>query len=67
MCFGFGEAICPDCYEGEEKFLFFDNRYWLNRIMARVFNQRTPTSEPISPDPTIIHSTSETSMIEITE
>jgi len=29
MSFGYGEAICPDCYKGEKNFLFFDKGYWL--------------------------------------
>lgn len=31
--FGFGKAICPDCYKGESQFLFFDHSYWLNVIV----------------------------------
>ena len=38
MSFGFGECICPDCYGGENPFLFFDGRYWLNRLMVRLLN-----------------------------
>jgi hypothetical protein len=33
MCFGFGTAICPGCYQGEQPFVFFDDSYWLNRLM----------------------------------
>jgi len=33
MSFGFGEAICPDCYDGEQPFLFFDKSYLLNRLL----------------------------------
>lgn len=33
--FGFGECICPDCYAGEERFLFFDKTYWLNRLISK--------------------------------
>lgn len=36
MAFGYGETICPDCYEGEEKFIFFDESYWLNRLLSRM-------------------------------
>jgi len=39
MCFGFGGAICPDCYDGEQPFLFFDPSYWLNRVTSRLINQ----------------------------
>ena len=35
MTFGFGTFICPVCYSGEEVFIFFDHRYWLNKIMIR--------------------------------
>lgn len=38
MSFGFGEAICPDCYQGEQPFLFFDESYLLNRIITRLQN-----------------------------
>jgi len=34
MSFGFGESICPGCYDGEVSFLFFDGSYWLNRLMC---------------------------------
>ena len=67
MCFGFGEAICPNCYNGEQPFLFFDDSYWLNRITAHLLNQRTPQPEPPSHDPTIIHPTSIPPAIEITK
>jgi len=33
--FGFGKAICPNCYKGEEKFLFYNKKYWLNRLLDR--------------------------------
>ncbi|MCZ2809683.1 MAG: hypothetical protein O2V44_10045 [Candidatus Bathyarchaeota archaeon] len=45
--FGFGEAICPDCYEGEPEFLFLDTRYWLNRIMIHLTGQEIPKIKPI--------------------
>jgi DNA-directed RNA polymerase subunit RPC12/RpoP len=34
MSFGYGEIICPDCYEGERRFITFDDGFWLNRIVA---------------------------------
>jgi hypothetical protein len=34
MSFGFGEGICPDCYEGEKKFIELDQAYLLNRILS---------------------------------
>jgi len=40
MCFGFGTSICPDCYRGEQPFMFFDNGYWLNRITTILLNHR---------------------------
>jgi hypothetical protein len=36
ITFGFGEAICPKCYSGEERFLFYDDTYWLNRIFMKI-------------------------------
>jgi len=36
MTFGYGKTICPSCYEGEEKFIFFDEGYWLNRLLSRM-------------------------------
>jgi len=41
MSFGYGEAICPDCYKGEKNFLFFDKGYWLNRIISHLFTTET--------------------------
>jgi len=42
MCFGYGETICPDCYAGEQPYLFFDDGYWLNRLMARLLSTEAP-------------------------
>ena len=39
MTFGYGEAICPDCYNGEKKFIFLDNTFILNRIILRSANK----------------------------
>jgi len=39
MTFGYGATICPDCYDGEQPFLFFDDKYWLNRIMMKLLGQ----------------------------
>jgi hypothetical protein len=33
MSFGSGSCICPDCYTGEDRFLFFDGSYFLNRLL----------------------------------
>jgi hypothetical protein len=35
MSFGYGESICPDCYDGEQPFIFLDDSFWLNRVLAR--------------------------------
>ena len=40
MSFGFGEAICPECYQGEHTFLFLDENYLLNRIITRLQNHK---------------------------
>jgi len=40
LFFGYGKTICPDCYDGEQSFIFFDGRYWLNRITAHLLKQR---------------------------
>ena len=34
MSYGYGETICPRCYDGEEKFIKMDRSYWLNRFLA---------------------------------
>jgi hypothetical protein len=45
MSFGYGEAICPDCYHGEPQFLNYDDNYWLNRIITKLVNHKKPTPE----------------------
>jgi hypothetical protein len=40
MSLGFGEIICPECYNAEEKFIFLDMSYWLNRIIVRNINRK---------------------------
>lgn len=40
MSFGFGMAICPECYRGEHQFLFFDHSYWLNRMVDPLSHDR---------------------------
>jgi hypothetical protein len=54
MSFGFGEAICPDCYSGERQFLFFDDSYLLNRIITLFLKHEAPKSEPPCHEPIII-------------
>jgi len=34
--FGYGEAVCPICYDGEHPFLWWDGRFWLNRLLSRL-------------------------------
>lgn len=31
--FGYGETICPDCYDAEIDFIFYDDNFILNRFM----------------------------------
>ena len=31
---GFGSVICPDCYSGEDVYISWDERYWLNRVLC---------------------------------
>ena len=66
MCFGYGEAICPDCYDGEQPFLFFDDSYWLNRITARLLKHRASRLKPYSPDPILIQGNQIPHEIEVT-
>ena len=52
MFFGYGETICPNCYEGEQPYIFFEESYWLNRIIARLLNLQSvkkPTITKIPP------------------
>lgn len=37
MTFGFGSAICPYCYDGEQ-FLEYDTSFILNRLIIHLFN-----------------------------
>lgn len=53
MIFGFGEIICPDCFNAEEEFIFIDMRYWLNRIVARELLRNTMHSRIIDPEATL--------------
>lgn len=45
--FGFGDAICPDCYRGESQFLFYDTSFLLNRIVARTLDHRKRMYKPV--------------------
>lgn len=40
MTFGYGEMICPDCYRGEQTFLFFDQSFVLNRVLDKMVNRK---------------------------
>ena len=41
MSFGYGETICPRCYDGEEKLILMDKGYWLNRFLSTFMEQET--------------------------
>jgi hypothetical protein len=45
MSFGYGETICPQCYDGEKQFIFLDKGYWLNRLLSRYIGQETLIQE----------------------
>jgi hypothetical protein len=38
MSFGFGEIICPNCYNHEEEFIFLDESYLLNKLIVKNVN-----------------------------
>jgi hypothetical protein len=51
MTFGYGEAICPDCYNGEKKFIFLDNSFILNRLILRTaIGDKSPQEKDIIED-----------------
>lgn len=45
MSFGYGETICPRCYDGEKQFIFLDDGYWLNRLLSTFFGRETVLDE----------------------
>jgi hypothetical protein len=45
MSFGYGETICPRCYDGEKRIIFLDDGYWLNRLLSRYFGRETVLDE----------------------
>lgn len=53
MTFGYGDAVCPDCYTGEQPFLFFDDRFWLNRFLMRFVAGSSSRSELKIEDPAL--------------
>jgi hypothetical protein len=54
MTFGYGTAVCPQCYRGEEQFIFFDQSYWLNRIMAKLVKHQEEPKEEEPYDPLLM-------------
>ncbi|MHA2169710.1 MAG: hypothetical protein ACXAB7_07430 [Candidatus Kariarchaeaceae archaeon] len=54
--FGYGECICPNCYQGESQFLFYDNTFFLNRISSKwMMARRSSIEQPtLSEDEEII-------------
>ena len=65
MTFGFGTAVCPDCYDGEQPFLFFDDGFWLNRVMTKILGRRE-SRFPVSDDAELVLSAFESSEVEVT-
>ena len=51
--FGFGKVVCPGCYRGEEEFIFFDDGFWLNRLMMRFMGRGGLQQKDL--DPALIH------------
>ena len=45
MSFGYGKAICPNCYDGEARFIFYDKNYWLNRILEKIVKKLDTRSQ----------------------
>ena len=64
MTFGCGTAVCPDCYSGEQPFLFFDDGFWLNRVMMKIMCQREPRSG-LSDDDLVLLQAFEESEVEV--
>lgn len=40
MSFGYGKAICPSCYEGENPFIYFQDPI-MRKIMRGLYNEKT--------------------------
>ena len=49
---GYGDVICPDCYNGETSFIFYDNTFWLNRLLTRLSPTRVFQPDAIVYKPT---------------
>ena len=45
MSFGYGETICPRCYDGEKRIILLDDGYWLNRLLSTYFGRETVLDE----------------------
>jgi len=41
LSFGYGETICPRCYDGEKQIIFLDDGYWLNRLLSNYIGRET--------------------------
>jgi len=48
--FGYGAMVCPECYRGEQPFVFFDDRFWMNRVLIRFVGQSGHRLEPLCDD-----------------
>ena len=40
--FGYGKTICPDCYKGQNELIYFNDNFFLNRIMNKKKGLYTP-------------------------
>ena len=47
MHFGFGKAICPDCFNKDTQLLEFDQTYWLNRFIIKKIKQNKDVLENV--------------------
>jgi predicted DsbA family dithiol-disulfide isomerase len=65
MSFGYGEVICPDCYNGEEQFIFLDKSYWLNRFLAHLLEPKTKQQEKHLNDQPLLEEAFNQSEVEI--
>ena len=64
--FGFGRAFCPDCYRGEGDFIFFDDGFWLNRLMMRFMGRGGAGPNAFDVDPALIHEVMGQPEVEVT-
>ena len=54
MSFGYGKAICPDCYDGEQPFIFLDEDFYLNRMMENIISKKA-SHKPAGDADSILH------------